>query len=622
MYYNEIRDIHMKNGEFFHFELDGDMSRSIDYSNMDREIIVISKDKTKRDFNIEFGDIKKKKEIKTIEELRKTFEELILHMRQIFSQYVWDTSTQLHKIPQYSQKFDDFTNIKKEDIEFLKNQLVFDLLLEKYRSNDSNQEAMTLNEYCENHFYHYDNYDDTWVKPTGVKFDDDKKDAKQRAVNIMERQIDLEIRFMERENLVVEDANFKLENDESIRHYKSLKANAKIHKYFWNCLFLKANPEMIVSHQIRRNFVIEYDDDDHYIDDYGIFAKNLNIYDKYVETVMTERRPDDLDVNEDYFNKSMYFYDLESIYRVEFMYKLAEILKEKGLINADKIRSLIGNTILPENSYTVVSCPYIVEHEGTKLLGFEQRANIYLPITLAGKSYKRILHDILENTGDYSFLDDCLANIYVIRVDVLELFKYHYTFTSDNYKEISDFLRENYDARLYHDKDKMWKKVKGKLTPEQKERLDIIQVINECLVPNMYALNRENWQTDTKSKANTTTPIEVAKLEKIDEETIKTFKNKDYLSRLGMDKETFEKILRILESENKEEHKRGGRPTTSLSILRRLTATILRRRSNPTYSFRKIAYIYDVEGNQIHKAVCWVDEILMKNGISLEEILI
>ena len=258
MYFEEIRDIYMKNGEFFDFMLEGIIPPIIDYSFLDREIIVVSKDTTKKEFNIEFGDIKIKKGIETIDDLRLIFKELVLHTKELFRQYAYDVFTLISDdfehslLNEVSQNMNDHYNIKEEDMELITNQLILDILYQKYII-DYYEDEIDLDEYCKNYFYHYDKNDDKWKKPTEDEFEDNKDDAKKKAKWIMERQIDLDIKVMETEKAVVEYEKFKLECDERISRFST---NPKMTKSTWDTIFLKRNRNLITTSQYRRNFVI------------------------------------------------------------------------------------------------------------------------------------------------------------------------------------------------------------------------------------------------------------------------------------------------------------------------------------------------------------------------------
>ena len=79
----------------------------------------------------------------------------------------------------------------------------------------------------------------------------------------------------------------------------------------------------------------------------------------------------------------------------------------------------------------------------------------------------------------------------------------------------------------------------------------------------------------------------------------------------GVTKETFEKMLEILESANKEMHKQGGR-ASRLSVLDKLVVMLGYYHDYRT--MENIAFDYDVSKSRICDAISWVEETLIKDG--------
>lgn len=85
MYFNdEIKAIYAENGSFFDLTLEDGMSKVIDYSYLDHELIISTNNELK------LGDIKKKKEIRSIDELRMKMKELVLFAKDVAYQSIWD----------------------------------------------------------------------------------------------------------------------------------------------------------------------------------------------------------------------------------------------------------------------------------------------------------------------------------------------------------------------------------------------------------------------------------------------------------------------------------------------------------------------------------------------------
>lgn len=364
MYFgDEIREIYTNNEKFFDFELEDGMPQIIDYRYMDRDIVIL------KDNLVELGDIKKKREINTIDEMRRILIELVLDVKQFFYRSSLNKNATCNDELSLSRTLNDYFFIKNEDMDLLINQLVFDILLNKYVETEFTDE-MKLTEYCDKHFY-YD-LGEKWVKSIdNHNFSYDILVAKDSAYHMMDRQVKREIRVMGKQELEEAYTNIGVDPNEEISR---LENKVKKPKIIWDYFFYAGNKKLITSRQYRRNFFTERNED------YVKLAHELNDYDKYIEAVM---RIEEHDNDKEYFRKSMDFYILEANSRLDFMYKLAEILESEGLSNSYKIRFLIDGLSIN------VACPYIVQDKEDDVhLCFGRQLNRYLPILLTEKSCK------------------------------------------------------------------------------------------------------------------------------------------------------------------------------------------------------------------------------------------
>lgn len=222
---------------------------------------------------------------------------------------------------------------------------------------------------------------------------------------------------------------------------------------------------------------------------------------------------------------------------------------------------------------------------------------------------------MLQESAYNPFWDDYIIETY--RAKAYELFIYHYFYSLGNYKESSEFIREHYDILSYHKKDKIWKKLnQQELTQAQKTRLKNIQVINSFLFSEFDDWSRSGWKASNNDKS--TVLSKGRSLTKIDVATLTTFTEVEFGSRFGMGRETFEKILQILNNASLNLHTQGGRPT-KLSALDRLIITIEHSRNRHT--MESIAADYGVSKSRISDAIKWVKKTLVDNGIFLEQVL-
>lgn len=68
-----------------------------------------------------------------------------------------------------------------------------------------------------------------------------------------------------------------------------------------------------------------------------------------------------------------------------------------------------------------------------------------------------------------------------IRAKIYELFKYHFNFVSNDYDEISDFIKAHYNILDYHDPNKIWIQTDKELKRERDARIIKALEINEAL---------------------------------------------------------------------------------------------------------------------------------------------
>lgn len=95
------------------------------------------------------------------------------------------------------------------------------------------------------------------------------------------------------------------------------------------------------------------------------------------------------------------------------------------------------------------------------------------------------------------------------------------------------------------------------------------------------------------------------------EDRIKRLKEKDYQELFGIRKNTFEKMLKILEKAYIELHKRrGAKP--KLKVLDKLIIMLSYYREY--LSMKNMAFDYNVAKSTICESIKWVENVLIKEG--------
>lgn len=94
-------------------------------------------------------------------------------------------------------------------------------------------------------------------------------------------------------------------------------------------------------------------------------------------------------------------------------------------------------------------------------------------------------------------------------------------------------------------------------------------------------------------------------------ETIKEYTEKQFRRITGVKRETFEKMVEILQKSYAQKHRRRGRKP-KLSIEEQLLATLEYLREYRTYAH--IAASYGIDESNIYRAIKWVEDVLIKDG--------
>ena len=87
--------------------------------------------------------------------------------------------------------------------------------------------------------------------------------------------------------------------------------------------------------------------------------------------------------------------------------------------------------------------------------------------------------------------------------------------------------------------------------------------------------------------------------------------NKDFKQIIGVDKETYDSMLTILEQAYAEKHKQGGRPP-KLSLADQLFMSLKYWRQYITQ--KELSFEFEVGEATTHDVIVWVEDTLVKSG--------
>lgn len=418
----------------------------ISYIRTNKDIIV-----NKKVNQFVFSDTKKKKKLYSIKELKMVFDELLNTEEGIINRYgkynvgIDLDNTILSNAEIIEPAFQ--INIQDEDRELLINQLIFDILFDKY-CNES--PLMTLQQYS----IYQSQY--SWSgKPTDKKL---RTETTRKCLsNALKKQTAI---YNSLRNEIIEmginpEQYFEYINQKSTNFSdgKRLKKQEKP-KIIWDYIFYNANGKLITSKQFDRSF--NKNRNYSHMDLVDLF----NIYDGYIDEVFMQPTAN----SKDYFLKSLDFYSLEIYKRIDFIYKLAVRLENSSVIEKKHV--------LVRRFHPKV-CD-VIEQDG--LVDFTyNRTAYYRPMLL--------LEDHWQQKGLYNeaIYEDKWQKYYFIRAKVYELFKYHFQYISDDYDDISDFISKHYNILRYHEPNKVWTQEDKKLKVDREMRIIRALEINEAL---------------------------------------------------------------------------------------------------------------------------------------------
>jgi hypothetical protein len=395
-----VKYITVNDGTFFDLIDKDGYCLITDYHALSRKIILSEGNVPPR-----LGEEKKRLRIDSIDGLKNVLDGYISAAQQIFERF-------------YSIDFSDI------DKNLLTEQLIFDLLFDKYR-----QESVEMTQ----HGYSSSDYLMNILEPDAVRniFADKVRNCIKRGMNIYSEMIKNSPELQEElETLGI--------NHNIYEKYFSPKANENAKKkkarYVWNYMY--CNQYMITSRQYRR----QLKEDGNYTCER--FVDDLKDYHSFVKKIL----PVENESPKKYFEKSMDYYFIESYKRIDFIFKLMNIIPKIKAENADY-------TFLVKRFHPAV----LVPHENNNDLYLKIKCNYYRPLFMVENE----LHKQIQGDDKFDLSSYCiqLTHHQFIRAKVYELCRYHLEYTSSDYKYIKNFISQHYNMLSYHQSNEIWSKL-------------------------------------------------------------------------------------------------------------------------------------------------------------------
>ena len=101
-----------------------------------------------------------------------------------------------------------------------------------------------------------------------------------------------------------------------------------------------------------------------------------------------------------------------------------------------------------------------------------------------------------KNQLDHIKNYDISTEYNIVRAKAYELFNYNYKFVSNDYNDITNFIRNHYNMQSYHEKNKEWTYTENK-EKYRKKRIENVVMINKALF-GKRKMNDENLNEKQK----------------------------------------------------------------------------------------------------------------------------
>ena len=429
MYYkNETLKPIFCNGRFFDFFPKSGQPMIISYSRINKEILF------KEDANqLVWGNVIKRKEIYSINNLRQVFDALICQ--------------EVELINKNGSNIPFHIDINDEDKSLIIDQLVFDILGDKYCLESP---LMTLQQYS----IYQSKYN------RNSQTEKERVECVRRCIsNGLKKQTAI-MNSPELRNEIIElgvnpDEYFKyfnqvstpFSNGEKQKIYKRPKAQ-------WDYIYYSADTKLITGKQYDRSFSKGRNYS------HNNFISLFNACDQYINELFMQPTED----NKSYFLKSLEFYYFEIYKRLDFIYKFAVRLDELDFPKMEKDCIFIKR-------FQPAVCD-VLEQNGS--LKFGNRIMYYRPMLMLEAAWLEKLYEKPVDVFKWQ-------KHHFIRAKIYELFKYHFSFISNNYDEISDFIKVHYNILDYHDSNKIWIQTDKNQKRQREARIIKALEINEAL---------------------------------------------------------------------------------------------------------------------------------------------
>lgn len=211
---------------------------------------------------------------------------------------------------------------------------------------------------------------------------------------------------------------------------------------------------------------------------YETFINELKEYNTFVKKLL----PVENESVEKYFRMSMDYYLLESYKRIDFNFKLVDVMDKIGM---DEIQN--GHFLVKRFHPKV-----LVLIETDNQLGFDYRVKYYRPLFMVEDKLQKQMQESPNDDG-YGIK---LISYQIVRAKAYELFRYYYEYKSLDYSDIKQFILQHYNMYEYHDSNWIWKTIEG--TEWKKMDIDLKRQLKSVLKKFINVNSALFWESEDR----------------------------------------------------------------------------------------------------------------------------
>lgn len=426
-----------------------------DYSSLYKNIIVSEEN------IVTLGKDKEKTKILSIGCLKEKLRALIQHNIKIFHEFsplnylyhAANTPGLSSPYPIFSRRINHYFDFTKLSIDLLLDQLVMDILYEKYMNDSPPMTRWKYAHHISNKLYH-DSADRM------IQVNRCTNNINKALESVMENHTDRipnQILDPQLKALGINSENYHLYYIEKMRQ-NSVPKKAKVmwdYLYYNSCTYpedlvtdenyeeSKRQRISITAMQYRRRLTRKGNNYP-----YKQIIEDLQKENDFINKMFFSRCSSE----QDYFTNIMDYYRFELYKRIDFMFKFIDKMPAMGITpeEIDKHHFLLKRFV-----------PNVLKlYETDDGLAYTIKRSYYTPLLIIEEEIHR---DIIENpmdaVDDYM---DLLTKYQYLRARTLELFRYHFTFDCSDYSKFKDFLNQSYNLFEYHNSNKIWQNINGR----------------------------------------------------------------------------------------------------------------------------------------------------------------